>query len=57
MDSEFMSLLDALTQEKGINKDVLLETIKHALLTAYKKKVGKEENVEITIDEHHQPTC
>ena len=52
MDSEFMSLLDALTQEKGINKDVLLETIKHALLTAYKKKVGKEENVEITIDEH-----
>ena len=58
MDTEFMSLLDALTAEKGINKDVLLDTIKHALLTAYKKKVGKDEksgkddDLEITVDEH-----
>ena len=47
MDPEFMSLIDALTKEKGINKDVLLDTIKHALQTAYKKKVGKEDDVEL----------
>ena len=51
MDPEFMSLIDALTKEKGINKDVLLDTIKHALQTAYKKKVGKEDDVEIAIDD------
>lgn len=46
-----MSLIDILTAEKGINKDVLLETIKHALQTAYRKKVGKEVDVDIAIDE------
>lgn len=46
-----MSLIDILTEEKGINKDVLLETIKHALQTAYRKKVGKEVDVDIAIDE------
>ena len=46
-----MSLIDILTQEKGINKDVLLETIKHALQTAYRKKVGKDVDVEIAVDE------
>ncbi len=51
MDPEFMNLIDALTKEKGINKDVLLETIKHALQTAYKKKVGREDEVEIAVDE------
>ena len=50
MDPEFMSLIDILTQEKGINKDVLLETIKHALQTAYRKKVGKDVDVEIAVD-------
>ena len=51
MDPEFMSLIDTLTAEKGINKDVLLETIKHALQTAYRKKVGKDVDVDIAIDE------
>lgn len=47
----FIELVDALTKEKGINKEVLLDTIKHALQTAYKKKVGKEDDVEIAVDE------
>lgn len=51
MDSEFMNLIDILTAEKGINKDVLLDTIKRALQMAYKKKVGKEDDVEVTVDE------
>lgn len=46
-----MELVDVLTKEKGINKDVLLDTIKHALQTAYKKKVGKEDEVEIAVDD------
>lgn len=46
-----MELVDVLTKEKGINKDVLLDTIKHALQTAYKKKVGKEDDVEIAVDD------
>lgn len=48
---DFMELVDVLTKEKGINKDVLLDTIKHALQTAYKKKVGKEDEVEIAVDD------
>lgn len=48
---DFIELVDILTKEKGINKDVLLDTIKHALQTAYKKKVGKEDEVEIAVDE------
>ncbi len=46
-----MNLIDILTAEKGINKDVLLETIKHALQTAYRKKVGKDVDVDIVVDE------
>ncbi len=55
MDSEkdlnFIELIDALTKEKGINRDVLFDTIKHALLTAYKKKVGNDNDVDVTVDE------
>ncbi len=51
MDPEFNNLIDILTQEKGINKDVLMETIKHALQTAYKKKVGREDEVDIAVDD------
>ncbi len=46
-----MGLIDILTAEKGINKDVLMETIKHALQTAYRKNVGKEVDVDIAVDE------
>ena len=37
MNSEFMDALDALEKEKGISKDVLIEAIEQALISAYKR--------------------
>lgn len=51
MDPEFNSLIDILVEEKGINKETLIETIKHALQTAYRKKVGREDEVDIEVDD------
>ncbi|MBE5816661.1 MAG: transcription termination/antitermination protein NusA [Clostridiales bacterium] len=51
MASEFMELISVLCAEKGIDKDMLIDTIKHALVTAYKRKYNTNENVEVTVNE------
>ncbi len=51
MNKEFFEALEALSLEKGINKDYLLDAIETALLTAYKKNFNSQENVKIIIDE------
>ena len=40
MNREFIEALEALEKEKHISKDVLLETIESALVSAYKKNYG-----------------
>jgi N utilization substance protein A len=52
MNKEFLSILDQLEREKGLNKNVLMETVKHALEVAAKKIAklnapGAEVRVEI----------
>jgi N utilization substance protein A len=46
----FLQALEELEKEKGISKESLLLTVEQALLAAYKKNYGEEENVEVEID-------
>ena len=41
---------DKVKKEKGINKESLLEAVEQAMLAAYKKHYGEEENVEVEIN-------
>ena len=47
MNHEFIEALDELEKDRGIDKDVLIDTIDQALLTAYKKNFGSAQNVRI----------
>ena len=46
----FLEALDELEKEKGISKESILEAIELALLAAYKKNYGEDENVEVALD-------
>lgn len=46
----FLEALDELEREKGINKESVLEAIELAMLAAYKKNYGEDENVEVVMD-------
>ena len=46
----FLEALDELEREKGISKENLLLTVEQAILAAYKKNYGDEENVEVEIN-------
>lgn len=48
--TELILALNELEKENGINKDVLLEAIETALVTAYKRNFDSAENVRITMD-------
>ena len=47
---ELEQALVLLEQEKGIKKEVLLESIETALVTAYKRNYDSSDNVKVTID-------
>lgn len=46
----FLEALEQLEKEKGISKESLLEAVEQAMLAAYKKHYGEEENVEVEIN-------
>ena len=48
--SELIIAMDELEKENGIKKDVLLEAIETALVTAYKRNFDSAENVKVTMD-------
>lgn len=50
MNVEFMQALDELVVERGIDREVLLETIEQALTSAYKKNFGSAQNVRIEMN-------
>lgn len=50
MNHEFIEALDELEKDRGIDKDVLIDTIEQALLTAYKKNFGSAQNVRIDLN-------
>ncbi len=51
MNLDFLNALEDIENDKGISKDVLLEAIEAALLSAYKKDFGSKENVSVEIDD------
>lgn len=50
MSKELCFVLDQISREKGIPRDVLLETLRSALLSAAHKKFAGETNIDLTID-------
>lgn len=50
MNNEFMIAINELVKEKGISKEVLIEAIESALVSAYKKNYGTSQNVRVSID-------
>ncbi len=50
MNREFIDAIDELEKEKHISKDILIEAIESALVSAYKKNYGTSQNVRVDID-------
>ena len=50
MNAEFIQALEAISKEKNIGKDVLLEAVEAALVTAFKKDYGSNQQVRAEID-------
>ena len=50
MNSEFIAMLDYLEREKGIRREVLIEAVANALLSASKKAVGPARDLRIDIN-------
>ncbi len=50
MNREFIEAIDALEKEKDISKDILIDAIESALVSAYKKNYGTSQNVRVNID-------
>ncbi|MDZ7672290.1 MAG: transcription termination factor NusA [Halanaerobiales bacterium] len=53
MNLDFLNALEDIEKDKGIAKEVLLEAIEVALLSAYKKDFGSKENVTVEINEEN----
>lgn len=50
MNREFIKAVEELEKEKEISKDLLIEAIESALVSAYKKNYGTAQNVRVNID-------
>ncbi|RNF40597.1 transcription termination factor NusA [Planococcus salinus] len=50
MSSELLDALDALEKQKGISREVLIEAIEAALVTAYKRNFNQAQNVRVDLN-------
>ena len=50
MNKELILAMDDLEKERDISKDLLIEAIESALVSAYKKNYGTAQNVRVSID-------
>ena len=50
MNKEFIEAVEDLEREKHMSKDMLIEAIESALVSAYKKNYGTSQNVRVSID-------
>ncbi|MTD30240.1 transcription termination factor NusA [Planomicrobium sp. YIM 101495] len=50
MGNELLDALDALEKQKGISRDVLIEAIEAALVTAYKRNFNQAQNVRVDLN-------
>ena len=51
MSKELVNALDLLEKEKGISKEIVMEAIEAALVSAYKRNYNQAHNVEVIFDE------
>ncbi len=51
MTSDLLEALNAIEKDKGISKDVLIEALEAALISAYKKNFNQAQNVRVDINE------
>ncbi|TCO79903.1 transcription termination factor NusA [Marinisporobacter balticus] len=50
MNGEFIEALGQIEKEKGISKEILIDTIEAALISAYKRNYGSAQNVKVYIN-------
>ncbi|WEG72758.1 transcription termination factor NusA [Vagococcus intermedius] len=50
MSKEMLNALEALEVEKGISKEIVIEALEAALVSAYKRHYGQAQNVEVEFD-------
>ncbi len=50
MNAEFLGALEQIEKEKGVSKEILIEAIEAALISAYKRNFGSSQNVSVSID-------
>jgi N utilization substance protein A len=52
MSNELMAILDHIERERGINKEILIQAVESAMVSAVKKAIGSKttENIKVTID-------
>ncbi len=48
--TEFASALNQVCSERGIEPEVVIDSIKHAILAAYRKDYGEPEGIEVDLD-------
>ena len=51
MSSEFFDSLEMIEAEKGISRDVVLDALESALISAYKKHFGAVHDISVVFDE------
>lgn len=50
MTKELCYVIDQISREKGISREILIETLRSALLSAARKRFGGRTNIDLTID-------
>ncbi|HHV29602.1 transcription termination factor NusA [Acetivibrio mesophilus] len=50
MSADLIHALEQLEKEKGIDKDIIIEAIEAALISAYKRSFGSSQNVRVSVD-------
>ena len=51
MSKELLNALDDLETEKGISKELVIDALEAALVSAYKRNYGQAQNVEVEFDQ------
>ncbi len=51
MQADFIQAMEEIEKEKGISKDTLIDALRAALVSAYKRNFGSSQNVEVDIDD------
>ena len=47
MSKEMLNALDTLEAEKGVSKEIVIEALEAAVVSAYKRHYGQSQNVEV----------